>query len=128
MGKLREKAECPTRIIDWPLSVALVNKQSDLASDLLKMMYNDLNEWIQEITQAIQSHDDLLLRKHIHRLRGAACYCGLPNLKDHLCSMEYAIKNNHKELITSIGAELIDAMQDVIIIYERDYQDNADKN
>jgi two-component system sensor histidine kinase BarA len=83
--------------IDMNLGKKLAGDKEDLALELIEMLLKDLPENKQQIIQlyAKQSFDDLT--DLIHKLHGAACYCGVPRLRSAAKNFEYAIKNKQVE-------------------------------
>lgn len=81
-------------IIDWEQSKKLAGNKNDLARDMLEMLVNSLEEEWENIKQAYDMNDIPTLHKHVHKLHGALCYCGLPRLKMLASKLESAIKTN----------------------------------
>lgn len=81
-------------IIDWEQSKKLAGNKNDLAKDMLELLISSLAEEWEAINQAYKIKDYPTLHKHVHKLHGALCYCGLPRLKALVSKLETAIKNN----------------------------------
>lgn len=81
-------------IIDWQLGIKLANNNQALAEDLLALFIKSLENEFVNIKLAYENcnHDELL--HHVHKLHGAACYCGVPRLKDAVAILEAALKQN----------------------------------
>jgi len=69
-----------TKVIDWPLALQRAGKKVDLAKDMLKGLVTSLPETKQLISEALTSQDIEQLKILVHKLNGACCYSGVPNL------------------------------------------------
>lgn len=69
------------KMIDWKLSLKLASNRADLAKELLEILIAELPATREQINAAYARQDYALLHQHIHKLHGAACYCGVPQLK-----------------------------------------------
>jgi two-component system sensor histidine kinase BarA len=70
----------PAQIIDWPLALKRAGKKEALAKDMFKGLVNSLPETKANISEALISQDIEQLKILIHKLNGACCYSGVPNL------------------------------------------------
>ena len=84
-------------IIDWELGMRLAGNQSDLAEDMIAMLKKTLPDEFAEIKNhaALRNYNDLL--RCVHKLHGAASYCGTPRLKALLAVIEMRLKHESKE-------------------------------
>lgn len=78
--------------IDWNLSVKLANNNKVLAKELLEMFMAELPKASGKIHEAYEGNNMNELQTQVHKLHGAACYCGVTKLKDILARMEFTIK------------------------------------
>lgn len=101
-------------VIDWELGTRLAANRQDLAKELLIGLANGLPAAMQEIKQAKESNKLPELLKFVHKLHGAACYCGVPRLKKILSVYEKALRNNEIEKLDSFYAELDFEITEVI--------------
>ena len=83
-----------TDSIDWNLSVELANKNIDLAKQLLAILTDDLPKALIEMEHSFHNNDIETLGNQIHKLRGAASYCGVPRLQSILKHFSEAIHNS----------------------------------
>ncbi|MFT5756603.1 MAG: two-component system sensor histidine kinase BarA [Alteromonadaceae bacterium] len=67
-------------VIDWPLALKRAGNKAELAKDMLKGLAQSLPETKQNISEALTSQDTAQLKTLIHKLNGACCYSGVPNL------------------------------------------------
>jgi len=81
-------------VIDWKLGIKLAGNKHDLAKDMLDWLVTSLPNEINAIRQANKNKNFPELLKHVHKLHGAVCYCGVPRLKATVSSFETALKNN----------------------------------
>jgi two-component system sensor histidine kinase BarA len=79
--------------IDLKLGEKLMGGNKKLAMDMLKLLDKFLNKHLQIMKQAFVSEDLEKLRMEVHKLHGAACYCGTPRLKEYAKKLEISIKN-----------------------------------
>lgn len=68
------------QIIDWPLALQRAGKKTELAKDMLKGLVTSLPETKQLISEALTAQDIEQLKILVHKLNGACCYSGMPNL------------------------------------------------
>lgn len=78
--------------IDWPLSLHRAGGKAGLALDMLHMLCTSLPESYQLIQQAWQQQAADTLLQHVHKLHGATCYSGVPQLKQLTEQLETQLK------------------------------------
>ena len=78
--------------IDWQLGVELANGNEDTAEILLEMMRDQLPEFKQLLTESFIAKDVKNFISHVHKLHGGCCYCGVPQLKQLVRSLEVQAK------------------------------------
>lgn len=81
-------------IIDWALGTRLAGNNRQLAEEIILLLLKNLTQDVANINKLYQQHQLDELFKHIHKLHGAVCYCGLPRLKKLLSQLETDLKNN----------------------------------
>jgi len=79
-------------IIDWPLALKRAGNKEELAKDMLKGLVQSLPETKQSISEALTSQDIAQLKVLIHKLNGACCYSGVPNLGSVTHQIETELK------------------------------------
>jgi len=62
-----------------------------MANELFSMFMQSLPKELAEINSDYQQKDYQKLRKSVHHLHGAACYCGVPRLQRALSNLETAL-------------------------------------
>ncbi|QLH42830.1 MAG: Hpt domain-containing protein [Coxiellaceae bacterium] len=82
-------------ILDWEKSVKLANNNSQLAKEMLQMLLTELPDVYAAIIAKHRTNDWVGLYELIHRIHGAACYCGVPRLQSVLSKIENNLKMNN---------------------------------
>jgi two-component system sensor histidine kinase BarA len=77
--------------IDWQLGVRLAAGNATLAQELLLMLTNSLESEKRQINEYFSNKDYHNLRNLVHKLHGACCYCGVPNLRNILKNFEHSL-------------------------------------
>ena len=80
--------------IDWPLAIKRAGNKEDLARDMLSGLVQTLPATKQSIENAIACQDIEQVKTLIHKLNGACCYCGVPNLSKIIHQIETQLKQN----------------------------------
>ena len=80
-------------VIDWPLALNRTGGKEQLAKDMLMGLVDSLYENHQSISQALASNDTEELKRLIHKLNGACCYTGVPNLANVCQELETQLKS-----------------------------------
>lgn len=81
-----------TAIIDWSLALKRAGNKEELAKEMLIGLTKSLPEAKIYITEAITSQDIEQLKALIHKLNGACCYSGVPNLSKVTHQIETSLK------------------------------------
>jgi two-component system sensor histidine kinase BarA len=81
-------------VFDWDLALKRANNKPDLAKDMLQMLVNSLPEATITIKNALDSGDEQVLKAQIHKLNGACCYTGTPNLGKITNQLETQLKKD----------------------------------
>jgi len=81
-------------VIDLHEGRALSNDKDSLASELLKLLFESLPSDRLFLQQARARNDRNAMLERIHRMHGAAQYCGVPQLRAICKHCETLIKNN----------------------------------
>src|SRR5437016_11327203 len=105
------------KIIDWGLSLKLVNNKSDLAKELLATLMSDLPQVRTNINQAYQNKDYSSLHQQVHKLHGATCYCGVPRLKDAASALEDKLKKGNDTELESLLKTLNHEIEQLIVAF-----------
>ena len=111
-----------TDSIDWNLSVELANKNIDLAKQLLVILTDDLPKALIEMEHSFLSNDIETLGNQIHKLRGAASYCGVPRLQSILKHFSEAINDNKADEYKNLLSELTHEIKRILSNYQKQHQ------
>ena len=78
--------------IDTNLALERAGGNHDLARELYQMLQNELPGYLQKIRALNDAGDYTSLIEVVHKLNGAATYCGVPALKEAAASLESNLK------------------------------------
>ena len=81
-------------VIDWPLALKRAGNKTELAKDMLKGLAQSLPETKQNISESLTTQDTTQLKMLIHKLNGACCYSGVPNLGSVTHQIETELKRD----------------------------------
>ncbi len=81
-------------IIDFALSLQIVDGNKKLASELLGLLCAELPQDLLQIQEYKQKQDIMGLRELLHRLRGGLSYCAVPRLQQAAVALHGALRNS----------------------------------
>lgn len=81
-------------VIDWELGLKLAGNKIELAEEMLELFIGNLSKELSTIKHHYFEQNYKELLRHVHRVHGALCYCGLPRLKTVITKLETELKNN----------------------------------
>ncbi len=81
-----------SKVIDWTLALKRSVNKADLAKEMLLGLVDSLPETQQSIQEAITAGDIALIKRLVHKLNGACCYTGAPNLAKITTQLETQLK------------------------------------
>jgi len=102
------------RHVNWAESLEQAMGKEELALDMLSMLLDSIPTTIIKIESAISAQHSSDLLKIIHKLHGACCYTGVPQLKKLAYSIEGEIKR-HAE-ISDIEPELLEILDELQLV------------
>ncbi len=82
------------KVIDWPLALKRTGGKEDLAKEMLTGLIDSLANNQRDIREALRKQDTSQLKRLIHKLNGACCYTGVPNLTTVCQEIETQLKKN----------------------------------
>lgn len=94
---VKEPMTTSDQTLDWPLALTRANQNEDLARELLTMLLNDLPEQQSTLKRAASSQDIDTLKSITHKIHGACCYCGVPELHACIAKLETALKSDQNQ-------------------------------
>ncbi len=112
-----------TTAINWPLCVQKVSGNQALAVEFLARFVEELETNRDEFLQLM--HDDNFkgIEQAAHKLHGACCFCGVPQLQTHVVQLEIQAKSaTHTDELQATFAQLIQSIDAVIYEYENSYR------
>lgn len=111
----------PNKDIDWQLALKRASNKEDLAKDMLSGLVKTLPETKVAIEQAITIEDVTQLKTLVHKLNGACCYSGVPNLGKIVHQIETELK--HGVPIEQLEPEFLELYEhlDNLIIEAQQY-------
>ena len=86
------QADAPSKIIDWPLALKRSANKADLAKEMFLGLVDSLPETQLSIREAIDMQDIDQIKRLVHKLNGACCYTGTPNLAKITTQLETQLK------------------------------------
>lgn len=98
----------------WQDSLEQAMGKEDLALDMLSMLLDSIPSTITAIEEAISGQQSSKLLKIIHKLHGACCYTGVPQLRKLAYSIESELKR-HAE-ISDIEPELLEILDELQLV------------
>lgn len=79
-------------VIDWSLALKRAANKVDLAKEMLEGLVESLPTTHDSINEAISNNDTEQVKRLIHKLNGACCYTGTPNLSKITTQLETQLK------------------------------------
>jgi two-component system sensor histidine kinase BarA len=101
-------------IIDWSLALHRTGGKENLAREMLTGLVDCLAESDKKISIALESKDTDELKKLIHKLNGACCYTGVPNLATICQELETQLKNGIS--LGKIEPEFLELFEQIALI------------
>lgn len=101
-------------LVDLQLCLKRANEHSELAQEMLESLLNNLHESQQEIDKAFHQQDWESLLEAVHKLHGATCYTGVPELGSILRKLETAVKQQKQQDIRYLLPQLAQVIKELI--------------
>jgi len=101
-------------VFDRELALQRAGGNQDLAEELFAMLVRDLPAFRQRIEAAFNDNNIPGLIEVVHKLNGAATYCGVPALKDAAHHCETALKQHQVDVYDALHKQLIDEIDRVL--------------
>lgn len=106
--------------LDWQECLRLCGNKEEVARELLTMFATELPNMREAIRLAFDKKDFEQFQEEIHKLHGACCYVGVPQLRALSEAIEVQLKT-HDEPAINIDA-LQSEIQRVLTAIEREQQ------
>lgn len=108
--------------INWSQCVQKVSGNQALAAEFLAHFIQELQKNRVEFLDVMQNNHVNELERLAHRLHGACCFCGVPDLQHHVTNVEHlAKKAKHTHELQSAFTDLIQSIDAVLREYEQFY-------
>lgn len=101
------------KTFDQRLALEQAGGSAELANELFTMLLRELPQFERGIRSAHQRNDLDTLQRTVHKLNGAATYCGVPALKHAADYLETALKREQFDRVEPGLAALLDAIHQV---------------
>lgn len=101
-------------VINIATAMERANHKPDLAIDMFSSLVAQLTKDQQSMQKSFDENDAKTLLDSVHKLHGAAHYCGVPELKRHAEALEILLKSGKYHSIESHLASLQKEIQRVI--------------
>lgn len=119
---LKQMSRQNQRAIDWDLCVQKVSGNTRLAEEYLDQFISELRKNRDEFMTRMNHKDVKALAELAHKLHGACCFCGVPQLQSHTVQLEKLCQKTNKiELIEPIFVQLIQSIDAVLNEFETQY-------
>ena len=100
--------------VDMVLGLKLANNKSDLAEEMLEMLFNSLHKDKDAIRVLLQDEDYETLQEVVHKLHGATRYTGVPFLQEASQALEENLKLEKFEAVKILTNTLLGEVDRVI--------------
>ncbi len=101
------------QLIVWDECLERAGNKPELAKEMLSMLIESIPEARHKIQHAHQAKDTQDLLNHVHKLHGATCYCGVPELRKIAHDLETALKRSELEHLDSMVSQLVSQLAEV---------------
>jgi two-component system sensor histidine kinase BarA len=99
--------------IDMSLALQQAGGSRELAEELFGMLLRELPMFERGIRAAFERSDLETLQRAVHKLHGAAIYCGVPALRHAAETLERALKRGETDRLEDQVVQLVDQIQRV---------------
>lgn len=101
------------KVIDWELGKKLAGNDLHLAQEMIKELVKSLPGYLKTLQKHHQQNSLDELKKTVHHLHGALCYCGTPCLKEAARNLEIALIEKQPTL-ESLYQRLLDEISTLL--------------
>lgn len=101
-------------VFDRDLALQRAGGSLDLAQELFAMLVRDLPDFLRQVETTPIGNATTLVEV-VHKLNGAATYCGVPALKSAAHLYETALKMGHTSNFEELHFQLLQELRRVII-------------
>jgi len=109
--------------INWALCVQKVSGNNALAVEFLGRFIEELQKNREEFLQLMDNGNVKAMERAAHKLHGACCFCGVPQLQSQVAQLEHRAKHaKHIEELRANFETLIQSIDAVLSEYESSYR------
>ena len=108
------KLQSISKAIDWPLALKRTGGKEDLAKEMLVGLIDNLSQNQESISKALTEQDSSQLKSLIHKLNGACCYTGVPNLSVVCQELETQLKKG--TLLDDLEPEFLEFFEQIELV------------
>jgi two-component system sensor histidine kinase BarA len=120
---LRLITEMQPNAINWPLCVQKVSGNQELAGEFLGRFVEELQKNREEFLHLMTTNDLKAIENAAHKLHGACCFCGVPQLQSDVAALEALARHaKNAEELQAASTQLIHSIDAVVFEYQRSYQ------
>lgn len=115
--------------VNWDQALRLSANNANLAKEMLLGLVDSLKGAQAKTNQSFAKNDMNQMREEVHRLHGACCYCGVPDLKASVAALESAIVKKDMDLTNFLLVEMnkeINRLQKYILDNPFLFEQNAE--
>jgi two-component system sensor histidine kinase BarA len=105
------------KTIDWSLALKRTGNKEDLAKEMLIGLLESLPEAKLNISNALKNKDNCQLKSLIHKLNGACCYTGVPNLTTVCQEIETQLKRESS--LDELEPEFFEFFEQIDLVLEQ---------
>lgn len=102
-----------TPTIDMKLALQQAGGSRELADELFAMLLRELPMFERGLRAAFERRDLDTLQRTVHKLHGAALYCGVPALRQAAEALEISLKRGDAGRLDQQVTQLVDELQRV---------------
>jgi two-component system sensor histidine kinase BarA len=102
--------------IDWNLSLKLTGGNAEIAHEMLMGLLELLDMDKARINQMYAEQQWKKMRDHVHKLHGAACYCGVPELKNAAAHLEKQLNSSNEAAVATALTRFNNAVDDLMAV------------
>lgn len=107
--KLLQSSEAS--VFNWSESLQLAKNNPGLATDMLRMLLESLDETKQQLVTKLQQSEFVELYEINHKFHGGCCYCGVPALRQASKSLEIALHKKEYEQAPELTNTVVEEIE-----------------
>lgn len=109
-------------VLDWPACVAKMQGNISLATEVLTLFVQTLNDEMEKLNQSLKCKDWPKSQGILHKILGGCGYCRVPEFEAQLLALQQQIEGKQYDQVEKRVRLLQEAALRVIEQYERQCQ------